>query len=220
MSSSVPPEPDSPARHAAARLFGDRLSLADAYAALLAGPGVVRGLIGPHEAERLWERHLLNSAAPAELIPENAEVLDLGSGAGLPGIPLALARPDLRFVLVEPMLRRTTFLDEAVAALGLGERVSVLRARGTELTRPLADVVVARAVAPLHRLAAEAVPLLRPGGLLLAWKGAGAADEVAAAAETVRRLTGGSARVHSVGYGAEQPVTVVEIRAGAGKGRR
>ena len=157
----------------AGRVFGDRLELARRYADLLAGPGVERGLLGPREVERLWERHLLNSAAVAELIEPDAFVVDIGSGAGLPGIPVAIARPDLRVVLVEPMLRRTEFLNEAIAALGLP--VEVVRGRaeeaGVRAKLAGADVVTSRAVAPLDKLARWSMPLLRIGGRMLALKG-------------------------------------------------
>ncbi|MBW0011039.1 MAG: 16S rRNA (guanine(527)-N(7))-methyltransferase RsmG, partial [Pseudonocardiales bacterium] len=135
-------------RVAAQAVFGDRYPLAERYAALLAGSGVVRGLIGPREADRLWERHLLNSAVLGELVPEGARVLDVGSGAGLPGIPLALARPDLVIVLLEPMARRVVWLREVVAVLGLA--VSVDRGRVEELRVRdecgVHDVVTARGV--------------------------------------------------------------------------
>jgi 16S rRNA (guanine527-N7)-methyltransferase len=169
-------------------VFGDRLSLAVRYGDGLAGPGVERGLIGPHETERLWHRHLLNSAAVAALIPPVSTVVDVGSGAGMPGIVLALARPDLRVILVESMLRRTAFLDEVVADLGL-DGVEVRRARAEDLRKPRlsADVVTARAVAPVDRLAGLAAPLLRPGGQLLALKGAAVAHELAAGWPSVRR---------------------------------
>jgi 16S rRNA (guanine527-N7)-methyltransferase len=141
-------------------------------------------LIGPRELPRLWERHLLNSAAIASLVPAGARVVDVGSGAGLPGIPLALARPDLTVTLLEPLARRVAFLTECVDRLGL-ERVTVVRGRAEEgpVRRELggADVVTARAVAPLDRLAGWCLPLLRPGGLLLAMKGSTAAEELAAA---------------------------------------
>ena len=180
------PEHDPPAsaRAAAERWFGDRLPLAIAYARLLVTDGVMRGLIGPREAPRIWERHLLNCAALAELIPPDARVVDVGSGAGLPGIVLAVARPDVSVILVEPLARRTAFLEEAVAALGL-DRTTVVRARAEELVpirgRPRidrADVVTARAVAPLDRLTAWCLPLVADGGRLLALKGESAAEEV------------------------------------------
>jgi 16S rRNA (guanine527-N7)-methyltransferase len=170
-----------PAPALAAELFGDRLPLLQAYAEVLATWGVERGLLGPREAPRLWERHLLNSVGLAELLPTGARVADLGSGAGLPGLVLAIARPDLSLVLVEPLLRRSTFLLEVVSVLGL-PNVDVRRARAEELTSELiVDAVVARAVAALPVLAGWALPLLRPGGRLLALKGDRAASELAEA---------------------------------------
>ncbi|ROT33623.1 16S rRNA (guanine(527)-N(7))-methyltransferase RsmG [Micromonospora sp. HM5-17] len=254
---------------AARRLFGDRLPLAEAYAELLAGPGVVRGLIGPRETPRIWDRHLLNCAAVAELIPTESSVVDVGSGAGLPGIVLAIARPDLSVTLIEPLARRAMFLTEAVDVLDLGGAVTVLRARAEEIEayrrraarggtrgravrmagsesagRPeddgppwyeLADVdnlaelslpaeiVTARAVAPLDRLAAWCLPLVAPGGRLLALKGATAADEAAEHAAVVRRLGGSAPEVRRCGVGVvDPPTTVIEVvreRAVAGSGR-
>lgn len=159
--------------------FGDLLPLAERYAAWLAGAGTERGLLGPREVPRIWDRHVLNSAALAPLLAPGESVVDVGSGAGLPGIPLALARPDCTYVLLEPLLRRAEFLREVVDDLGLGDRVSVLRARAEEAAREPRrwDVAVARAVAPLDRLAGWCLPLLRPGGRLLALKGERAAEE-------------------------------------------
>jgi 16S rRNA (guanine527-N7)-methyltransferase len=173
---------------AAAAVFGDALPQAERYAELLAGPGVERGLIGPGEAGRIWSRHILNCAALAELVPDDGTVADLGSGAGLPGIVLAILRPETEMILVEPMARRVAFLDECVDALGL-EHVRVLRGRAEDLAGQVsADIVTARAVAPLDRLAGWAVGLCRPGGTVLAIKGASAADEVSAAGPALRRL--------------------------------
>lgn len=165
-----------PSPEAARVAFGDRLPLAEAYARWLAGAGVERGLLGPREADRVWERHLLNCAVIAGRLPEGAKVADIGSGAGLPGIVLALARPDLEVTLVEPLLRRAAFLEEVRADLGL--EVQVLRARADEVTERF-DVVVSRALAPLDRLARWCAPLLVPDGLLLAIKGKSAEVEVA-----------------------------------------
>ena len=174
-----PTAPESPP--AALALFGDRLELARLYAELLAGPGVERGLLGPREVDRIWERHILNSAALAELIGPGARVVDIGSGAGLPGVPLAIARPDLRVALVEPMLRRAEFLTEVVEALGIP--VEVIRGRAEEpairSSAAGSDVVVSRAVADLGKLTRWSMPLLRPGGRMLALKGERAAAEVA-----------------------------------------
>jgi 16S rRNA (guanine527-N7)-methyltransferase len=173
----------------------ERLPLAERYAELLATAGVERGLIGPRETPRLWERHLLNSVAISSAIPVDVTVADLGSGAGLPGLVLAIARPDLRVTLVEPLQRRTTFLDEVVAELGL-ERVRVVRGRAEELHgRERFDVVTARALAPLSRLLGWAMPLVAPGGELLAMKGASAEEELAAAAKVLRKLGCGPAEV-------------------------
>lgn len=184
---------------AAAAVFGDRLPVLEAYAALLAGPGVERGLLGPREAPRLWERHLLNCAGLAELCGPGERVVDLGSGAGLPGIVLAAARPDLQVVLLEPLLRRADFLLEVVAALGL-PGVQVQRARAEDVAGQLvADVVTARAVKPLDVLAAWALPLLREGGRLLALKGSRAEEEILSSAAAVQRAGGRPATVRDVG---------------------
>jgi 16S rRNA (guanine527-N7)-methyltransferase len=154
---------------------------------LLATDGVVRGLIGPREAPRLWDRHLLNCAVLGEAIPQSSTVCDLGSGAGLPGLVLAIARPDLTVTLVEPLLRRTTFLEEVIAELGL-ENVTVERCRAEALhgTRQF-DVVTSRALAPLSRLLDWSMPLVRPEGAVLAMKGSSAAEEIAEAGPTVAR---------------------------------
>ena len=202
---------------AAADVFGDRLELARRYVALLADAGVVRGLIGPRELGRLWERHVLNCAAVSELVPEGVHVVDVGSGAGLPGLPLAIRRPDLTCTLVEPLLRRTTFLAEAIDELGLSGEVSVVRGRAEEaLVRSEvggANWVTARAVAPLDRLAGWCLPLLRPGGVLLALKGASAESEVASHRDAVHRLGGGDIDVVTCGAALPGgPATVVRVR--------
>jgi 16S rRNA (guanine527-N7)-methyltransferase len=174
---------------AARRAFSsDRLVLAERYVELLATAGVERGLIGPRESPRLWDRHVLNCLAVASLVAEGATVADLGSGAGLPGLVLAIGRPDLRVTLVEPLQRRTSFLDEVIGALGL-EDVRVVRGRAEELHgQAVFDVVTARALAPLSRLLGWGMPLVSAAGVLLAMKGGSAADEIAAAAEPLRRL--------------------------------
>ena len=160
-------------------MFGsDRLPVASAYADLLATDGVVRGLIGPREAPRLWDRHLLNCAVLGEAVPGTPRVCDIGSGAGLPGLVLAIARPDLRVTLVEPLLRRTTFLDEAVEALSL-DNVEVVRGRADALHGDRTfDVVTSRAVAPLERLLQWSMPLVAPHGALVAMKGSSVAEEI------------------------------------------
>lgn len=163
----------------ATELFGDRVPLVDRYLQWLAGAGVERGLLGPRETDRLWQRHILNCAAISPLIAPESTVVDVGSGAGLPGLVLALARPDLELVLVESMSRRTAFLEEVITDLGL-DRVVVRRARAEELRGGAlaADVVTARAVAPIDRLVRWALPLLAPTGVVLAIKGETAAEEV------------------------------------------
>lgn len=197
---------------AARVLFAAALPVAVEFAGLLATEGVVRGLIGPREATRIWDRHLLNSAALAELVATGSTVVDVGSGAGLPGIPLSLARPDLSVVLVEPLERRTAFLEQVVPALGLAGRVRVVRGRAESMRPPPADVVTARAVAPLDRLAAWCLPLAALGGRLLAIKGAAADDEVAAYGDVVVGLGGSWPAVRRCGVGLlDPPVTVVEV---------
>jgi 16S rRNA (guanine527-N7)-methyltransferase len=199
---SVPPA----ARGAFSR---DRLPLAERYAALLASDGVLRGLIGPREAPRLWERHLLNCAAVGAWIDPDASVCDVGSGAGLPGIVLAIARPDLQVTLVEPLLRRTTFLSEVVAALGL-DTVEVLRCRADALHgQRRFDVVTSRAVAPLGRLLDWSMPLVDAHGALLAMKGASAAEEVEAARADLTRWGCGEPEIRVLG---DEPSTAVVVR--------
>ena len=171
-------------------VFSDALPVAEAYAALLAGAGIVRGLIGPREVPRLWERHLLNCAVVTDAVPAGASVCDIGSGAGLPGLVMAIRRPDLEVTLVEPLLRRTTFLHEAVGSLGLGN-VRVVRARAEEMHGSgTFDVVTSRAVAPLDRLSRWSLPLVRTGGEFLAMKGSSAEDELVAAAQVIRKERG------------------------------
>lgn len=187
------------------------------YADLLAGPGVERGLIGPREIPRLWERHLLNSAVvvdPTEgLVPEGATVADVGSGAGLPGLVWAIARPDLQVTLIEPLLRRSTFLQEAVAYLGLTAQVTVWRGRGQEAVEvvPAVDIVTARAVAPLTRLLTDTIPLLRPGGRLVAMKGSSAQREIDEATPVITALGLREVQVRQIGAGLVDPPTTVVI---------
>lgn len=210
----------------AEKVFGGRLPPAVRYVGHLVTSGVERGLIGPREAERIWERHVLNCAVVAELIPEGAKVVDIGSGAGLPGIPLALARPDLRIVLVEPMARRVQWLTEVVEDLGLSLPVERGRAEESVIRRRWAgaDVVTARAVAPLHRLVGWSLPLLRVGGVLLALKGASAAEEIDRDSAEVTRLGGLRPRIERCGAGlVEPPSTVVVVERAewpAGRSRR
>ena len=186
MTPEVPRAPEvagvPPAPEVAREIFGAALPAAERYVARLASDGVTRGLIGPREVPRLWERHVLNSAAVAEAVPTGARVVDVGSGAGLPGIPLALARPDLTLTLVEPMARRVEFLEETVAELGAPWRV--VRGRAEEKSVAAAvgpvDVVTARAVAALPRLVAWCRGLLWPGTQLVALVGAKAIEELPA----------------------------------------
>lgn len=173
----------------AAEVFpADRLPLAIRYADLLATEGVIRGLIGPREAPRLWDRHMINCALLSPALPAGATVVDIGSGAGLPGLVIAIARPDLTITLVEPLFRRTTFLEEVVAELDL-TNVTVVRGRADALHgKETYDVVTSRAVAPLERLLGWSMPLVAPHGALVAMKGSSAADEVAAAGPTLSKL--------------------------------
>jgi len=184
VSRETPPVPD-----AVRGVFPSaRLRLIERYAALLATDGVVRGLIGPREAPRLWDRHLLNCGVLAELVPDDATVCDIGSGAGLPGLVLAIARPDLRVTLVEPLLRRTTFLAEVAEQLAL-DHVEVVRGRADALHGQRSfDVVTSRAVAPLDRLLGWSMPLVAPHGALVAMKGSSVAEEVEAARPVLRAL--------------------------------
>jgi 16S rRNA (guanine527-N7)-methyltransferase len=208
-----------PAPDVAREVFGPAFPLARRYADLLAGPGIVRGLIGPSEAGRLWERHLLNCAVVAELIPRPSSLVDIGSGAGLPGLVLAMLLPDVRVTLVEPMARRVTFLEECAGDLGLAN-VAIRRARAEEVAGEFrADVVTARAVAPLGRLAGLALPLVRPGGIVLALKGERAAAEAAEAAPVLRRLGVSDVAVLPAGAGRVSPATTV-VRLVAGRRRR
>lgn len=192
-------------------LLGARAARLAPYAELLARAGTEHGLLGPREVARLWERHLLNCAAVADALPVGCDVVDIGSGAGLPGLVWAVVRPDVRVVLVEPLLRRSTFLTAAVDTLGL-TNVRVVRARAEGLAGEVeADVVAARAVAPLQRLAGWCLPLVRSGGAMWALKGRSVGHELSAARADLRR--GGATDVRIVTYGAgvlEPPTTVVQ----------
>ncbi|MET8622369.1 16S rRNA (guanine(527)-N(7))-methyltransferase RsmG [Kitasatospora sp. NPDC004669] len=204
---------------AAREVFGDRFDAAVRYTELLATAGVRRGLIGPREVPRLWDRHVLNCAVLAELLPTGSTLCDVGSGAGLPGIPVALARPDVSVTLLEPLLRRTTFLEEVVRELGL-DNVTVLRGRAEEMVGKLAvDVVTARAVAPLDRLAGWGMPLLRPHGQMLALKGDSAEQELADSRAGLAKLGAVEWSVISVGEGTlETSTRVVQVKAGESPG--
>jgi 16S rRNA (guanine527-N7)-methyltransferase len=165
---------------AAREVYGTQYPLVSRYVDILASTAVEWGLIGPREADRVWDRHILNCAALSGLIADRSVIADVGSGAGLPGIPLALLRPDLRVNLIEPLLRRCTFLTETVEKLGIADRVQVVRARAEDHHQSY-DIVVARALAPLDRLIGWCNPLRATGGVILALKGESAAGEVAAA---------------------------------------
>ena len=186
-----------------------------AFADLLADAGVERGLIGPREVPRLWQRHLLNCAVVADpaagLVPSGARVADVGSGAGLPGLVWAIVRPDTQTVLIEPLLRRSTFLSEAVDLLGLADRVVVWRGRAEDARNevPAVDVVTARAVAPLERLLGWTVPLLRTGGRLVALKGSSARDELATAGGAAVHAGLVDLEVRELGSGWVEPETTV-----------
>jgi 16S rRNA (guanine527-N7)-methyltransferase len=210
----------APPADADAVLHGRR-DLRGRYADLRRGPGVERGLLGPREPDRLWSRHLLNCAVIEPLIGPGEQVLDLGSGAGLPGLVLACVRSDIQVTLVEPMARRVAFLEECVAAIGL-TTVTVLRGRAEELAGQVtATTVTARAVAPLDRLVPMALPLLEPRGQLLAMKGSGAQAELVAARAALRRWPVEAADVVTCGEGVvETPTTVVRVRLGSAPTRR
>ena len=194
------PEPTEGAR----RFFGERLPLAEAFAAILADTGVSHGLIGPREVPILWERHVLNCAVIEDAFTSGSRVIDVGSGAGLPGVAVAISRPDLDIHLVEPMLRRTDWLTGVVEELGL-PNVTVHRARAEEVHGTLdAPFVTARAVARLDKLARWCFPLLTPGGSLVAMKGRSAADELADVTPALRKVGMTESRV------AEHGVDVLE----------
>lgn len=165
---------------AVAEIFGDRTELIIRYVEWLSGPGIERGLMGPREAPRLWDRHVLNSASAESSFGQGEQVVDVGSGAGLPGIPLALARPDLRVILVEPLLRRVKFLEEVVQDLGLEVKVIRGRAEDRAVIREVGeiDAVTSRAVAPLAKIGRWSVPLMRVGGRMVALKGLSAEEEM------------------------------------------
>ncbi len=190
------------------------------YQEILAGPGLDRGLMGPREMPRLWDRHILNCAVVAEpalgLVPQGALVADVGSGAGLPGLVWAITRPDLTMILIEPLLRRATFLTEAVIDLGLTDRVTVLRARAEKVITTSnwtgVDIVTARAVAPMERLLGWTMPLLKPVGDLIALKGSSAQSEIDEAAQAISQYRVTEISVVTCGAGVVEPETTV-VRA-------
>lgn len=182
-------------------VFGSRLLLAQAYHDSLATDGSTRGFIGPREVPRLWDRHIINCAVVKQAIPEGTTVIDVGSGAGLPGIPLAIARPDLRITLIEPLLKRYNYLNEVVEELGL-DNVTVLRGRAEEgpIKKAVAgaDVVTSRAVAPLGKLAKWSLPLVRKGGEMIALKGSSVHEELERDAADIKKAGGGKAEVRTI----------------------
>ncbi|AJK70061.1 16S rRNA (guanine(527)-N(7))-methyltransferase RsmG [Corynebacterium marinum] len=206
----------APAPSAAADIFGARLPLAEAYHRSLATDGSTRGFIGPREVPRLWDRHILNCAVIGEVMEPGATVADVGSGAGLPGIPLAIARPDLHITLIEPLLKRSVYLAEVVELLGL-DNVTVIRGRAEEkpVRRALGkgvDVVTSRAVAPLGKLVGWSLPLAKIGGMMVAMKGSSVTEELGRDAADIRRAGGGRAEILSVGTThLSEPTTVIRI---------
>ena len=184
-----------------AEVFGDRLPVAERYHTSLAEVASARGFIGPREVPRLWDRHVLNCAVIEKLMPEGATLIDVGSGAGLPGIALAIARPDLTVTLLEPLLKRSTYLGEVVSELGL-DNVTVVRGRAEEghIKRQVAgvDIVTSRAVAPLGKLAQWSLPLVKKGGEMIAMKGDSVDEELARDKGIIARAGGGKAEVTEV----------------------
>lgn len=193
-------------------VYGDAYIDIKRYVDILTSTGIEWGLLGPREADRVWERHILNSVALADLIPSGASVVDVGSGAGLPGLPIAIARPDLTVTLLEPLLRRYTFLTETVETLGLGDRVRVERGRAEDCDETF-DVVTARAVAPLDKLLGWCTPLFYPAGQLVALKGSSAEQEIRGARP---RLAASHllAEVRIVrAHGLAEPTSAIVVRA-------
>lgn len=200
---------------AAEKIFGDRLDLAKRYVAHLATSGIERGLLGPREVPRLWSRHVLNCAIIESLMEQDAEVADVGSGAGLPGLCLAIARPDLKLTLIEPLERRCIWLTEVIDELGL-DNVTVMRGRAEQMVETInARYVTARAVSALSNLAGLTIPLLHGKGDLIAIKGRSAAEEIDKAQKVIRKLGGTKTEVLTVGEDIlEEVTTVVRIKVG------
>ncbi|MEY6435801.1 16S rRNA (guanine(527)-N(7))-methyltransferase RsmG [Corynebacterium pseudotuberculosis] len=198
-----------------AEIFGSLLDKAVEYHRLLATDGSTRGFIGPREIPKLWDRHILNCAVIGEAMDSNARVADIGSGAGLPGIPLALARPDLEITLIEPLLKRSVFLGEVKDSLGL-DNVTVMRGRAEEKVirneLGLVDVVTSRAVAPLGKLAGWSLPLVRLGGKMIAMKGSSVKEELARDEKMIFKAGGGKIKIFTVGDQLEDPTTLISIR--------
>jgi 16S rRNA (guanine527-N7)-methyltransferase len=200
-------EPDT-----AEGVFGSQIGLARQYAQKLANDSDELGLLGPRELDKIWSRHILNSAVVAELIKPGDLVADVGSGAGLPGIPMAIAAPESNFVLIEPMERRASWLQEVVGELDL-ENVEVIRARAEEVEGGEFDVVTARAVAALDKLLRLCVPLLKPGGKVIALKGSKAPEEILEAQKLKKKLKIESFEIVVCGENfLAEPTSVVETR--------
>jgi 16S rRNA (guanine527-N7)-methyltransferase len=197
---------------AAEAIFGPQIKLARAYAHKLAQDSDELGLLGPRELDKIWSRHILNSAVVAELVKPGELVADVGSGAGLPGIPMAIAAPETDFVLIEPMDRRASWLQEVVDELNL-QNVEVVRARAEEVEGGQFDVVTARAVAALDKLLRLCVPLLKPGGRVIALKGSKAPEEIREAKKLQKKLKIESFKIVVCGEKfLAEPTSVVETR--------
>lgn len=223
VSASTPPgvpEVEIPDPDIVRAVFGSQEPVIRAYADILATRGIEWGLLGPRETPRLWERHLFNCAAMMSLLPEGATVCDIGSGAGLPGLVLAIGRTDVRVSLVEPLQRRVTFLETAIEELGLGERVEVLHGRAEEFDAGDGfDVVTSRAVGALTKLVGWSAPLMAADGQVLALKGASAEAEIDKAAKELRKA-GLTAEVLQVRADPRtEPTTVVRLRRRGRPGR-
>lgn len=210
-------QPSDAESAAAVSVFGSRTDLAQRYVEHLATSGIERGLLGPREVPRLWGRHVLNCAVVADLIAPGMRVADVGSGAGLPGLTFAIARPDLELILIEPLERRVTWLEEVIEDLGL-ENVTVLRSRAeqaVDVVHP--QIVTARAVSALGKLAQLTIPLLKGDGVVLAIKGRSAADEVEKAGSVIHKLGGIDTSILVAGAAVlAEPTTVVRIAVGPG----
>ncbi|HEY7853563.1 MAG TPA: 16S rRNA (guanine(527)-N(7))-methyltransferase RsmG [Aquiluna sp.] len=199
---------------AAADIFGSRLDLARAYTDRLAKDSETFGLLGPRELPRIWGRHVINSALLSELVPAGSKVADIGSGAGLPGLPMAIAKPDAHFTLIEPMERRSNWLQQVVLDLEI-KNVDVIRARAEEVQRTDFDIATARAVAALDKLLKLLTPLIRgsEGKTVLAMKGSRAPEEIMDAKNRLDLLGFDAPEIITLGQGrAPETATVVRIK--------